>query len=306
MGIGESQVAEILGEELLRGAEPGGRHLRAGRGGRRAASGGRPVADGSAADGGRRRGGRGDRHGAARPSTSGPRARRPGPTRSAHDSRRAAGGWPRGARHAAGRSGRCSATSSGSRSPSPAPTTTAAPPRRDETGVDRLAAASAIRRDARGPRSGWRSGTARRGGDTAVTRGGRDPDGEHRERPARVPGRAQGGPRRADRGRGAVRTCATARGCGIRRHRRRARASGQRRAVAISPSRSVTTMRVALQPDQPVVGELAEELVHALARAADHRREVGLGQVRAQAEAPSAAGVPPSWRAGRAAPRGAR
>ena len=42
---------------------------------------------------------------------------------------------------------------------------------------------------------------------------------------------------------------------------------------------------LALEADQAVVGELAEQLVHALARAADHRREVALGQVRAQPDA---------------------
>ncbi len=35
MGIGESQVAEILGESMLRNGQPGGRDLRSGRGGRR-------------------------------------------------------------------------------------------------------------------------------------------------------------------------------------------------------------------------------------------------------------------------------
>ena len=42
---------------------------------------------------------------------------------------------------------------------------------------------------------------------------------------------------------------------------------------------------LALEADQAIVGELAEELVHALPRAADHRGQVALGQVRAESDA---------------------
>ena len=48
---------------------------------------------------------------------------------------------------------------------------------------------------------------------------------------------------------------------------------------------SVTTIALALEADEAVIGELAEQLVHALAGAADHRRQVALGQVRAQPDA---------------------
>ena len=48
----------------------------------------------------------------------------------------------------------------------------------------------------------------------------------------------------------------------------------QRRALATRPGRSVMTNPVALLADQAVIGELAEQLVHALPRAADRRRHV--------------------------------
>ncbi len=44
--------------------------------------------------------------------------------------------------------------------------------------------------------------------------------------------------------------------------------------------------RIALEADQPVVDEQAQQLVHALAGAADHRREVALGDRRIEADRP--------------------
>ena len=78
-GIGESQVAERLGEAMLRGDQPGRGDLRPGRSRRRPhLRDGRRAADGRGA----RRGGRRDRARPRRRLTSGRPARRPGARRS--------------------------------------------------------------------------------------------------------------------------------------------------------------------------------------------------------------------------------
>ena len=104
-GIGESQVAEMLGD-LLRASNPVvatyARHeavdVRISA---------RTEGDAGRGDAGRRR--RGGRHRAARPVSSGPGARRRGPPPSARPSRHAAGRWPRASVGPAVPWSRCSA-----------------------------------------------------------------------------------------------------------------------------------------------------------------------------------------------------
>ncbi len=71
--------------------------------------------------------------------------------------------------------------------------------------------------------------------------------------------------------------------------------SAQRFEAVISPSMSRTWIPSPVDPDEAVVGELSEQLVHALPRAADHRRQLGLGQRPTQPDrairAPARAGL---------------
>ena len=96
-------------------------------------------------------------------------------------------------------------------------------------------------------------------------------------RSCRLPGPVPGG---AGRGGGPAAAAAASRRYAPARRRRASAAGGGAQAVDVDDDD-----RVALRAEQAVVGELAEQLVHALARAPDHRREVALGQVGPEPDA---------------------
>ena len=294
-GIGESQVAELLGEALLRATEPDRRDLRPGRGGRR------PDLGAS---------GDGDRD---RPRSSSRRPRR---------DRRASGSasyvWATGETtwsEAIGERARRARLDAGRRRDRDGRAARRAVRRRRLAPLRRVArapmppAATAHgataddeldgRRSDRGPRRSTlgRTRGARRelGGSEvglalrATPRGrrhrglGRGRDARRRAgaAPAGVPRRRQRPePRGAGGGGDPARDAARAPADGDLGRRRPSGAT-----PGASPSRSVTTI-TSRSSRIAVVGELAEQLVHALAGAADHRRQVALGQRSSRAGSP--------------------
>ncbi len=187
----------------------------------------------------------------------------------------------------AARSACCSAMSSGWRRTSPSPRRARRPAGGDDdqdaASEDALVALAERARTLGGAEVGLAVRTRERGSDTAVSVAVVTPGGVHRERRMAFlggrNGRIAGGARRGERA--------------VHGPARRGRRSGpdgrpdarQRRLASRGGDQPVEVGdddALALEPEQAVIGELAQQLVHALTGAADHRREIGLGQVRPQ------------------------
>ena len=306
-GIGESQVAEILGESMLRNANPEvATYARAEAVDVRISATEPERSGGCHQDGGGTgRGRRRDGHRSGSPATSGPRATRPGRARSGHDSRER--GWRLGLVEL-GTGGQVMSLFGD------VDWIALAEARPDDAGHRGRARVHADRSRPRDPAAGRSRG--RVGGPRprarrrhGRVRGGRDRRFRAPRDAPRVPGReSRSDPRRADRGRRAVHRAARRGGLSAGstpaacRRCRRSAARGRAQPLQVRDHDRVT-----LQSDQPVVRELAQELVHALARAADHRREIRLGQVRPEPErAVRERQSRRPGRAGRAGRRGAR